>query len=131
MRPIIENDLRKLIRTWPEYNAGLITFIEPARGSDVGVSDCLFTHRHALVPVELKLGPSVVKALRPSQRAWHRTQLHAGLPTYGFSLRKQGDALLFRLALSGGLMSDITETLLHRFFPLEDASFNEVVALFQ
>ena len=107
---VLESELRKTIRGWPEYDQGLISFVEPARGSDVGLADCLFTTSIGLVPMELKRGPSVVRELRPAQRAWHRCQLHAGVNTYGLTILRNRAVVLFQLALSGGLMSEITES---------------------
>ena len=107
---VLESELRRTMRGWPEYDQGLISFIEPARGSDVGISDCLFTTSLGLVPVELKRGPSVVRELRPAQRAWHRCQLHAGINTYGLTILRNRTVVLFRLALSGGIMSDLKES---------------------
>ena len=108
---VLESELRRTIRGWPEYEKGLISFIEPSRGSDVGIADCLLTTSIGLVPIELKRGPSVVRELRPAQRAWHRCQLHAGVNTYGLTILRNRAVALFQLALSGGIMSDITETL--------------------
>lgn len=130
MATVLESKLRKLLRAWPEYQTGLISFVEPARGSDVGIADCMFTTARGLVPVELKRGPSVAKELRPAQRAWHRMQLHAGMPTYGLTALQDGSVKMFSLSLSGGLMSEMVETQLKRWYPAEDASFAGVCELF-
>lgn len=106
---VFESQLRGLIKNWPEYDAGLVSFVEPGLGADTGVADCLFLIDAQLTPVELKRGLSVVKELRPSQRAWHRALLHAGARTYGLTLTGMVSVILFKLSLSGGLMSDLEE----------------------
>lgn len=104
-----ESELRKAIRRWQEYEAGLVSFIEPAVGADTGLPDTLFLVRGQLVGVELKRGESVVRELRPSQRAWHRGTLHNGGQTYGLTLRNDGQVLMVALQLSGGETSELTE----------------------
>lgn len=122
-----ESQLRKHIRAWPETEAGYVTFIEPAvgAGADVGVSDCLITVRGQMRPVELKRGDSVVKELRPSQRRWHRLNLHSGLQTYGLTLRNDGQVVMFAIGLAGGLMSELIERKIMRC-SLEELNYNAV-----
>ncbi len=122
-----ESALRLKIRTWDEYVDGFVSFVEPSIGSDVGISDCLFTIKSKLVPVELKRGRSVLRELRPSQRMWHRTQLHNGIKTYGLLLLRDDSVELYRLSLSGGFASDFIETLLLET-DLESMSFKRIAS---
>lgn len=109
-----ESALRRHIRTWDEYLAGLVSFIEPAVGSDTGLPDTLFLLRGRLVPIELKRGESVVRELRPSQRSCHRSTLHAGGQTYGLTVREDKQVLMYALHLEGGLASELGERKLMR-----------------
>lgn len=104
-----ESQLRKMIRSWPEHEQGMVSFVEPAVGADTGLPDTLFLLKGHLVGIELKRGESVVKELRPSQRRWHRSTLHNGGQTYGLTLRNDDNVLLVAIHLSGGVMSDLLE----------------------
>lgn len=122
-----EGELRKVIRSWPEYDAGMITFIEPGKGSDIGVSDCLLTMDGRLVPLELKRGSAVLAQLRPSQRAWHRDQLANGVGTFGLTLVDNGSVMMFKLRLTGGRLGNLTEAFLKSWESTQDVSFAQLI----
>ena len=124
-----ENQLRGAIRSWPEHEDGKISFIEPGLGSDTGIADCLFIVGAHWVPVELKRGPSVVKELRPSQRAWHRASLHHGAQTFGLSLRNDGSVIMVALGLAGGLMSELIETQMMSWQNMGQLDYSQVIQL--
>lgn len=111
-RKVLESELRSRMRDAKFFPEGVVTFIEPGTGADSGVSDTLVIIDGVLVPVELKRGRSVLSGLRPSQRAWHRTQAHLGVKTYGATLTQDLLVLAYRIRLTGGIMSDLTETLI-------------------
>lgn len=85
-RPVLESKLRKLIRDPMRFDDGSVSFIEYGHGGDAGIPDTLVHWEDRLVPLELKRGPSVLKALRPAQRLWHRTTLTNGAQTFGASI---------------------------------------------
>ena len=61
--------------------------------------------------MELKRGPSVVKALRPAQRLWHRSTLSLGIPTFGLTLKMDGvSCLMVALSCSGGILGELNES---------------------
>lgn len=124
-----ESLIRQVIRTWPEYEDGRVCFIEPGLGSDTGLSDTMFNSDldGRLIPVELKRGKSVVSELRPSQRIWHRQQLHWGNRTYGLVLRLDSSVRMMALSLSGGLMSEIQEREIYGWSSVWDVSYRSVM----
>ena len=122
-----ESELRKVIRSWPEYDAGMITFIEPGKGSDIGVSDCLLTMDGRLVPLELKRGSDVLSQLRPSQRAWHRDQLANGVDTFGLTLVDTAHVKLFKVELTGGRLGNLRQSFLKSWESTEDVSFGQLI----
>lgn len=124
-----ESELRRHIRSWPQHEQGLISFIEPGLGADTGFPDTTFLIGAYQVPIELKRGRSVVKELRPSQRAWHRATLHAGGITYGITLLNDGSVLMVRLALSGGLMSELQEHAMDRWETLAEMEYSHIKEL--
>lgn len=111
-RKVMESELRRRMRDAAFFPEGLATFIEPGQGADSGVSDTLVAIEGILVPIELKRGRSVLSGLRPSQRAWHRTQASNGVRTYGATLTQDCLVLVYRIALTGGIMSELTELLI-------------------
>jgi hypothetical protein len=79
------------------------------------------------VPLELKLGPSVLKKLRPSQRRWHKDSLLAGIPTFGAAINRE-EVHVFRLELhEGGLLESCVSTSLTTAFNL--THLHEVFAI--
>jgi len=103
----LERDLRAILRDEGRFRSSHITFTEFAKGGDAGAPDCWFTSGSHCHPLELKLGASVVKKLRPSQRRWHKDHLALGVHTYGASIN--GDiVMLFELQLyPGGILKEL------------------------
>lgn len=124
---LLESKLSKHVRSWPEYDLGLITFIEPGKGSDIGITDCLMNIDRRLVPIELKRGSAVLTQLRPSQRAWHRDQLANGVQTFGLTLVDNGSVRLFRIVLTGGRSGNLIESFLKSWESMEDVSFGQLI----
>jgi hypothetical protein len=77
MAKLTENDLRRWLRNaWARGKADVgIQWIEPTRGSSIGVPDSLLPIYPALVPAELKLskkvGSQYVTTVRQAQRRFH------------------------------------------------------------
>lgn len=106
----LEKDLRKVMRDPERFPLGSVSFVEPARGSDVGLPDTFVVINRHHVALELKRGKSVVRELRPSQRLWHKSAILMGVKTYGATLTAEGDVLLVAIQLPGGtLSSELTE----------------------
>ena len=107
---VLESNLRALLRETARFPSGTVTFCEFAKGGDPGMPDCwiagnlcLITGKRHWLPTELKRGPSVLKALRPSQRLWHRTSIELGIRTFGMTISYSGESIdVFELGLSNG-----------------------------
>ena len=109
----LEKDLRKVMRDLERFPLGSVSFVEPARGSDVGLPDTFVVIKRHHTALELKRGKSVVRELRPSQRLWHKTAILMGVRTYGATLTAEGEVLLVTLLLPGGkLSSELTEMIM-------------------
>ena len=94
----IEADLRHIMQDDSKFPTGTVTFVEHGKGGDAGAPDTFFAHDR-WIPLELKMGPSVVKELRPTQRRWHLISLLLGITTYGATI--DGDVvILYELGLS-------------------------------
>jgi hypothetical protein len=95
---VLEKDLRDMFRDQDRFPYGSVTLIEPGLGCDSGVADVLVTVKPVMVPLELKLGDSVVSELRASQRAWVKDGHEFGRRHFGMSIAKSGKRLsLFEL----------------------------------
>lgn len=110
-KPHLEGNLRDILRDEERFPFSCVTFTEFAKGGDAGAPDCWVAYAPMWVPLELKLGPSVVKKLRPSQRRWHRDSLEQGCPTFGASVW-EGYVHVFAIELQGG---DLVENCLGSF----------------
>lgn len=102
---MIESHLRSILRDDLRFPSNRITFTEFAKGGSSGVVDCWFAHGGRWNPLELKLGSSVVKNLRPTQRRWHRDSLELGIPTYGASI-DDNVVRVFELYLKAGTIKE-------------------------
>jgi hypothetical protein len=106
----LEKDLRKVMRDLERFPLGSVSFVEPARGSDVGLPDTFVVVDGHHTALELKRGNSVVRELRPTQRLWHKTAILIGAKTYGATLRSSGAVSIVRILLPGGhIGSELTE----------------------
>lgn len=115
-KPLKESLLRNALRDPSRFPEGRISFIEPAKGADVGLPDCLVATEDCWVPLELKRGKSIIKELRPTQRLWHRSSISFGIKTYGLTLCSDYSVLLFELKLHpGGFSAELSELFIQSF----------------
>lgn len=105
---VLEGDLRKIMRDPMRFPSGTLFFGEFGHGGDPGLPDAWLAGNSRWLPLELKKGNSVVKALRPSQRKWHRESLERGIATYGATIRGVGsqNVLIVRIVLVGSTLME-------------------------
>lgn len=74
----------KKLRRWLAANSvNTVTWVEPNRGSTLGVADAFLSVGDRFVAVELKLADATNEAnLRPVQRHWHLRASFNGIPTF-------------------------------------------------
>lgn len=112
-RPQLEGDLRDILRDEERFPFSCVIFTEFAKGGDAGAPDCWIAYKPMWVPLELKLGSSVVKKLRPSQRRWHKDSLLAGCPTFGAAI--DGEYIhVFRIELVQGGLHEVCASTSHK-----------------